>query len=41
MPLDELVRLIPGPVADGDWIEDIRQKLLFLRRFPKSVLSCS
>jgi hypothetical protein len=29
MPLDDLVRLIPERVADSDWLEDIRQKLLF------------
>jgi hypothetical protein len=29
MPLDDLVRLIPEPVTDCDWLEDARQKLLF------------
>jgi len=29
MPPEDLVRFIPKPVADCDWLEDIRQELLF------------
>lgn len=28
-PLDDLVRMIPERVADSDWLEDVRQQLLF------------
>lgn len=30
MPLDELVNLIPPEIADSEWLEDRRQRLLFV-----------
>jgi hypothetical protein len=30
MPLKELLALVPGAIEDGDWLEDRRQRLLFL-----------
>jgi hypothetical protein len=30
MPLDELVEIVPGMIEDSEWLEDRRQKLLFL-----------
>jgi hypothetical protein len=30
MPLDELLQLIPPVIVDSDWLEDRRERLLFV-----------
>jgi hypothetical protein len=38
MPLEDLVTALPGPIEDGEWLEERRQALLFLiaREFERS-----